>query len=51
MNKIYPRPTKAPEGLVKDWPLTAVGAFGLSGIPEALIDALRDTAMLILDEA
>jgi 3-oxoacid CoA-transferase subunit A len=43
MNKYIPA-RQALEGIVKDGQLLAVGGFGLCGIPEALIDALRDTA-------
>ena len=43
MNKIYPSAAKALEGIVKDGQLLGVGGFGLCGIPEALIDALRDS--------
>ena len=43
MNKLYPSATEALKGIVKDGQLMAVGGFGLCGIPEALIDALRDT--------
>ena len=43
MNKIYPSANEALAGLVKDGMTLAVGGFGLCGIPEALIDALRDT--------
>ena len=43
MNKIYPSAKAALDGLVKDGQLLAVGGFGLCGIPEALIDALRDS--------
>ncbi|MDE3202532.1 MAG: CoA transferase subunit A [Acidobacteriota bacterium] len=45
MNKLYPSATAALEGLVKDGMLLAVGGFGLCGIPEALIAALRDTGV------
>ena len=45
MNKIYPSPKAALDGLVKDGQLMAVGGFGLCGIPEALIDALRDSGV------
>ena len=43
MNKIYPSAAKALDGVIKDGQLLGVGGFGLCGIPEALIDALRDT--------
>jgi len=43
MNKIYPSAAAALDGLVKDGQLLAVGGFGLCGIPEALIDALKDS--------
>ncbi|MBL8286408.1 MAG: CoA transferase subunit A [Rubrivivax sp.] len=43
MRKIYPSAAAALEGIVRDGQLLAVGGFGLCGIPEALIDALRDT--------
>ena len=43
MNKVYPNAAAALEGLVRDGQLIAVGGFGLCGIPEALIDALRDS--------
>ncbi len=43
VNKIFPSAAKALEGLVRDGQLIAVGGFGLCGIPEALIDALRDS--------
>ena len=43
MNKIYPSAAAALEGIVEDGQLLAVGGFGLCGIPEALIDALRDS--------
>ena len=43
MNKLFPSATAALAGLVKDGQLLAVGGFGLCGIPEALILALRDS--------
>ena len=43
MNKIYPNAQQALDGLVEDGMTLAVGGFGLCGIPEALIKALRDT--------
>jgi 3-oxoacid CoA-transferase subunit A len=43
MNKLYPSAKEALAGIVKDGQTFAVGGFGLCGIPEALIAALRDT--------
>jgi 3-oxoacid CoA-transferase subunit A len=43
MNKIFPSAAAALAGIVADDQLLAVGGFGLCGIPEALIDALRDS--------
>ncbi|WP_339488431.1 CoA transferase subunit A [Pseudomonas sp. EL_65y_Pfl2_R95] len=43
MNKIYPSAQEALAGLIEDGMTLAVGGFGLCGIPEALIGALRDT--------
>lgn len=43
MNKLYPNAAAALDGLVSDGITLAVGGFGLCGIPEALIAALRDT--------
>ena len=45
MNKIYPSAAAALQGVVKDGQMLAVGGFGLCGIPEALIDALRDSGV------
>ena len=45
MNKVYPSAAAALEGIVRDGQLIAVGGFGLCGIPEALIDALRDSGV------
>jgi 3-oxoacid CoA-transferase subunit A len=45
MNKVYPSAAKALEDVVKDGQVFAVGGFGLCGIPEALIGALRDTGV------
>ena len=41
MNKIYASAAIALEGIVKDGQLLGVGGFGLCGIPEALIDAVK----------
>ena len=43
MNKVYPNAKAALDGLAKDGMTIAVGGFGLCGIPEALIAALRDS--------
>ncbi len=45
MNKVYPSAGAALQGIVRDGQLLAVGGFGLCGIPEALIDALRDSGV------
>ena len=42
MNKIYPSAAAALKGIVQDGQLMAVGGFGLCGIPETLIFAIRD---------
>jgi 3-oxoacid CoA-transferase subunit A len=43
MNKLFPNAKAALDGIVADGQLLAVGGFGLCGIPEALIAALRDS--------
>ena len=43
LNKLYPDARTALAGIVHDDMLLAIGGFGLCGIPEALIAALRDT--------
>lgn len=45
MNKVYPDAAAALADIVKDGQTIAVGGFGLCGIPEALIAALRDTGV------
>jgi 3-oxoacid CoA-transferase subunit A len=45
MNKLFPDAASALEGIVKDGQTIAVGGFGLCGIPEALIAALRDSGV------
>jgi len=43
MNKVYASAAEALAGVVRDGQTIAVGGFGLCGIPEALIEALRDS--------
>ena len=45
MRKVYPSAEAALAGIVRDGQLFAVGGFGLCGIPEALITALRDSGV------
>jgi 3-oxoacid CoA-transferase subunit A len=45
MNKVYPSAAAALADVVKDGQTIAVGGFGLCGIPEALIAALRDSGV------
>src|SRR5690348_2726732 len=45
MNKLYPNSKAALEGIVHDGMLLAVGGFGLCGVPEELILALRDSGV------
>jgi 3-oxoacid CoA-transferase subunit A len=45
MKKIYPSAEAALEGVLKDGLLIAAGGFGLCGIPERLLDAVRDAGV------
>jgi 3-oxoacid CoA-transferase subunit A len=45
MDKVYPNAAQALADIVADGQLLAVGGFGLCGIPEALILALRDSGV------
>jgi 3-oxoacid CoA-transferase subunit A len=45
MNKLYPTAAAALDGLLKDGLLIACGGFGLCGIPERLLDAVRDSGV------
>src|SRR4051812_30074696 len=45
VNKIYPNAAAALDGVVKSGQLMAVGGFGLCGIPETLIEALKETGV------
>lgn len=45
MNKVYDNPTAALAGLLHDGATIAAGGFGLCGIPENLIVAVRDSGV------
>ena len=45
MSKVFPNASAALADVVKDGQMIAVGGFGLCGIPEALIAALRDSGV------
>lgn len=45
MNKLYPSAAAALDGILKDDVSIASGGFGLCGIPEALIGAIRDSGV------
>ena len=45
MQKVFPSAAKALEGVIADNQTLAVGGFGLCGIPEALIAAVRDAGV------
>src|SRR3984957_2011902 len=45
LTKLWPSGQSALDGIVHDGMLLAIGGFGLCGIPEALILALRDTGV------
>jgi 3-oxoacid CoA-transferase subunit A len=45
MNKLWPNADAALKGVVHDGMILAIGGFGLCGIPEALILALRDSGV------
>lgn len=45
MKKIFPDATAALEGLLTDNMLIAAGGFGLCGIPERFLDAIRDSGV------
>lgn len=45
MDKVFASAQEALAGIVKDGQMIAVGGFGLCGIPEALIAALRDSGV------
>jgi 3-oxoacid CoA-transferase subunit A len=45
MNKLYPDAAAALDGLLRDGLLIACGGFGLCGIPERLLTAVRDSGV------
>jgi 3-oxoacid CoA-transferase subunit A len=45
MKKVYPDAKSALEGICKDGMMVMAGGFGLCGMPETLIKALRDTGV------
>jgi 3-oxoacid CoA-transferase subunit A len=45
VNKVYPDATEALAGLLRDGMTIMSGGFGLCGIPEALIDAIRESGV------
>ena len=45
MQKLYPDAAAALDGLLEDGLLIAAGGFGLCGIPERLLDAVRDSGV------
>jgi 3-oxoacid CoA-transferase subunit A len=45
MKKVYPNAKAALEGIVKDGMMVAAAGFGLCGMPETLIKALRDSGV------
>jgi len=44
-NKLYPTASAALDGLLHDGMLIASGGFGLCGLPERLLDAVRDSGV------
>ncbi|MFA7595939.1 MAG: CoA transferase subunit A [Novosphingobium sp.] len=45
MKKLYPNAAAALDGVLRDGILIAAGGFGLCGIPERLLDAIRDSGV------
>lgn len=45
MNKLYPNAAAALDGLLRDGLLIACGGFGLCGIPERLLDAVKGSGV------
>ena len=48
MTKLYPDAASALDGILRNDMLIAAGGFGLCGIPERLLDAIRDSGVTIL---
>jgi 3-oxoacid CoA-transferase subunit A len=44
-NKVYPTPEAALDGLLRDGMMILSGGFGLCGVPDALIDAIRKSGV------
>ena len=45
MNKLYPSAAAALDGVIRNDMVIASGGFGLCGVPERLIDAIRDSGV------
>lgn len=45
MNKVYASAWQALDSVIRDGQMVAVGGFGLCGIPEALIEAVRESGV------
>jgi 3-oxoacid CoA-transferase subunit A len=45
MNKLYPDAKAALDGIVRDGMVVAAGGFGLSGLPERLLDAMVESGV------
>ncbi|WP_372885349.1 CoA transferase subunit A, partial [Shimia sp.] len=45
MNKVYANATEALDGLLKDGLFIAAGGFGLCGIPELLLNAIKESGV------
>ncbi|EDM70385.1 translocation protein TolB precursor [Roseobacter sp. AzwK-3b] len=45
MNKVYGSAAEALDGILRDYMLIAAGGFGLSGIPELLLQAIKDSGV------
>ena len=43
MKKVYANATEALDGVISDGMMIAAGGFGLCGIPELLLEAIKDS--------